>query len=185
VHFYNHWNAWTVPYQENIGYVLVDSHDVNGSCGVCRFLCPTWKQGGSQPLLMETHLLLTVLGSDCGLFLTMKHSLRFVDCCLFQKSVEHTVATFAPARWLKLVLNRCQRSSWQDFWVLCLSSGLVIFFTMTPDIPERLMGTGIWHIEFMSRRLGRGIIWQSVWISGRSKCHITTCVGWLWKHPSE
>ena len=58
---------------------------------------------------MDSH---DVNGSDCGLFLLMKHSLRYVDCYSFQKSVEHTVATLvARARWLKLVLNRCQKSS--------------------------------------------------------------------------
>lgn len=77
---------------------LVDSHDVNGSCGGCRFLCPTWKQGGSQPLLMETHLLLTVLGSDCGLCLTMKHSLRYVDCSSVLKECRADCCNICPCK---------------------------------------------------------------------------------------
>lgn len=96
------------------------------------------------------------------LWFVLDHEALFEVCGLLSvpKECRAHRCNICPARWLKLVLNRCQRSSWQDFWVLCLSSRLVILFTITPDMPERLMGTGIWHIEVMSRRLRRGIIWQ-------------------------
>lgn len=60
---------------------------------------------------------------------------------LFQKSVEQTVATFAPARWLKLVLNRCQRSSWQEFWVLRFIIWAWLYYLPWPPICVK----GLWE----------------------------------------
>ena len=93
---------------------------------------------------METHLLLTVLGSDCGLFLTMKHSLRYVDCSSVPKECRADCCNICPCK----MVEASSKQVPEIFMARILSTsfyhlGLVILFTMTPDMRERLMGTGI------------------------------------------